>query len=619
MKPTWPVAGAIAIAGILGSEAWAGTEVFGKSMRVDYGRLAVYRLEGTAREIGEAVGMLIPRGSIPGGMTVFMSSFVEGAVFQAPAVRNRPWLRKLVRPFLALKYHRPLGRQILADEREYFEGFRKATGLEASLLRRAFLNPDVAHVMVADYMLGKLFPISTHPHAGGDGLDASSPFGCSTFIVPPEDSADGRMLFARAQDYPGVGVFDAYPSVHFIAKPGAYKYVEVTTAGIAVGGITAMNEHGLTLSLHSAMSLNADGRRTPVLSTTGRMMESARTIEEAVAVCNAFVPMSAWIMNLADVKNGAPRAARVEVNPRERRCDVDFQPRFLVSTNHYFREENRKSEIRGGPSFAENTRDRFDRITGLLGAFGRKITLEDAARILADRYDPRLRRQMSYAPAGVAALHQVAAVLFKPETREFWVSDGSAPPASRGTYVHFSFADFDRLEAFPQRSRDLDVNIARALAGTPNDISRLPALLEYQAAYTLFDRNGTANPGESWAHVDAAVRLEPAEPIYRLARGLLSLALSRAEEGIHDLASVQEDPGLDPHRRRVARFFRATGLDVIGRRAEALALYSGLVRDEATYPALREIARERLDAPAAAGVLRNIAPDLRFADTISYD
>ncbi len=87
--------------------------------------------------------------------------------------------------------------------------------------------------------------------------------------------------------------------------------------------------------------------------------------------------------------------------------------------------------------------------------------------MLADRKDGAMNRWMSYAPAGVAGLHQIAAVIFRPETRELWVSNGASLPASFGQYVHLDFNDFEDLEHFADHSRPADIDIGELLTARP--------------------------------------------------------------------------------------------------------------------------------------------------------
>ncbi len=170
-------------------------------------------------------------------------------------------------------------------------------------------------------------------------------------IIAPGHSAHGRTIFGRVLDYPGVNLYDAYPLIYYIAQPGRNRYVTVTTGGLAAGALTAMNEHGLTLSVHSVLSLDATAKGSPLMSVTTHMMEYARTIEEAAAICNQRPTAASWLMNLVDVRNGVPRAARLESSPTDRRCSLTFAPGDSLATNDDFKLRNRTRQPSLGPTF----------------------------------------------------------------------------------------------------------------------------------------------------------------------------------------------------------------------------------------------------------------------------
>lgn len=606
---------------VLHGTASAGIVRYGDSARVDYERLSVYSLKGTSREIGVAVGKLMPAGSLEEGMVPYMGRYVENMIYNMPAVRNNSFLRLLVAPLLDLYYYNSMSDRIHPDEKQYLLGLHEATGFNHDLLKHALLNPDVAHVMAADYLNGKL-PIgpSSVEEDPVRGMAKLPQFGCSTFFMPAADTTTGYSIVGRVQDYPGVGRYDAYTSVHYIAKKGKYRYATMTTAGIAVGGITVLNEHGLVISMHSALTSDADSSRGSGLTTTGRMAEEARNIEEAVAVCNANIPASGWIINVIDVKEGVARAARIEINPKKGTCGVTYAEGFQATTNHYITEEGQRREIKLGPSIDENSTDRYKRLNMLLQEKAGRMDIRDAMTVLADRADLTLGRTATFSPGGVVALHQILSVIIIPETREFWISNGWSPPSVQGRYLHFRFEDLEHIESIPNKPTHLDVDIHSVLKGTENDLSDKPAYFQYLEAFRLLDSNSSdVNPGSAWNFLDRAAKMDPFEPIFRLARGMVSLRLEKFDLAISDLFQAQRSRKLDEHRRFVAKLYLAKALDVVGRRLEAKMYFLDLRDNPAVYAPIRRVATKYLDERYPARLFGNIDLDLRVVDTLGYD
>jgi hypothetical protein len=456
------------------------------------------------------------------------------------------------------------------------------------------------------------------------------------------------MIFGRVQDYPGQGRFDAHPSVFFIAKTGRYKYLEVTTAGIGTGGITAMNEHGLTMTMHTGITYNTRIENTPGIATTSAIMEEARTMEEAQAVCNRLTPSAGWILNLADTSTGRPRAGWIEVEPSARICHLRITDpgQHLVMTNHYMQLATQAREIRVAVSVDENSRVRRQRALDLIHnvvsvptdqtSVPGKFSLSNMMALLADRYDPVAGRHIAYGPNVIAAPDQVVAVIFRPETKEVYVSNGWAPPASRGHYVRLSFSDFDDLKGLEGASgRNGDegrgpVDLARGdldprtvLANTPNDLNASMAYEKVTQAMMSLNAHGTFDPALALTYLTQAAELEPSEPLLFFLRGLLQLHLQQFEKarrtlgGAWNMASWSTG-GLDHHRAMVTRLNLGKALDVLGRRNEALSHYEAVVADATAHFRVKTAAQYFIQHAATAEDCRRVIPDLKYMDTLNY-
>ncbi len=619
-----------AIPGLYASEAPSfSIQHAGRSARADYGRLSLYRLKGGAREMGQAAGALAPRGAFDPatGMIPFMGGFVQNLLLNQDFVARNPWLRPMIGPFLEAKYYSKMGRKVHPELRAFVEGMASTSGMGAQSLFHALMNPDVAHVVVSDYLQNRLLPVPVQGREQGEPPSPSTmphSFGCTTFTVPPELTQDGRFYVARVQDYPGVGKFDAFPTLYYLARPGAYRYVQAATAGIASGVITAMNEHGLVVILHTGMTLDASAEKSPGLATTQLMVEGARSIEEAKALCDANTPAAGWIINLADVVTGSPRSAWLEVAPGANTCHLTFAEGVMISNNHYKVAANLAREIHVGPSWDQNSPDRGARarqaIEEKLGAdHSHKLSLPDVAAIMADRMDLTLGRPHAIAPGAVASIEQIKAVVFSPLTREVFISDGRAPPAARGRFIRVHFDDFENLEQFATRDTSEDFQAEDAVRGTNGDLTRYPAYEPYLAATLKLDGHSRYDVGAALPFLEQAVAAEPAEPLVRLMRGFMYLRVRRYEEGLRDLEIAAAHPGLDTHRRRVATYMRGQAFDVLGQRAAALVAYGTVSSALGVHEGLRLAAEKRQSQPATRDGLDHLSPDSKLFDFSRYD
>lgn len=591
----------------------------GKSSRETIDRLYVYKLKGDAYEIGRASAVLMPKAALKDGMFPYLADYVENMLYDTPMLKKAPLLKPLVPAFLNLKYYNKINSSMPKEELETMRGYAHVTGASMSDLKKAITNPDVGHVLVSDYMQDKILPFEAKGEFKKFVKVGPSPWGCSSFIAMPEETSSKRLIVARAQDYAGVGVFDQFPAVFYVDKPGKYKYVSIMTAGPALGVVTAMNEHGLVVALHSALSYDVNINGRPMLTLNRQIMEEAKTIDEAVAMCNATPPASGWMVNLADVVDGKPRAARMEINAREKKCLVTYTKDYSILTNHYLHDDTRKTEIKFGPSFDGHNTDRYERMTELLEDQSGKIDIESSMSILADRKDLRTGRFMSYPPSGVAAIDQVVSVVFLPETREMYVSDGLSPTASQGQYVHMNFDDLRKEDDDWKKDDNKDMSAESVIRGTDNDLSRWPAYQFVKQASIDLDFMRGNDGKKALISMNKAVNAEPEEPMFHLYRAALQMRLERPAQAIPDLKMAAASDLLDDHRRHVAEFLIGKAYDSLGRRAEAQAVYQRIASDKDVYQKIRDAAQKFNEEPFDRSELKYMDMSIKFFDFISYD
>jgi hypothetical protein len=606
---------------------------FEQSSRVQVGRLAVYKLEGTPRAIGRAAAVLAPQTILNDdkGMIPYMSNYVKNLILHQEVMQNSPVLRALIPTFLNLKYYWSLRSRILPEYKEYIEGLAESSGFSVDALTRAFLNPDVVQAVVADVVTNRILPFNLlKPQAQNVDslLQQYSNFACTSFAVPGKMTKDGKMLFGRVQDYGVAGVYDMAPSLYYIVKPGKHRYVLVSTAGIAVGGITAMNEHGFVLSWHSGLTTETEVSNYPGMITTTRMVEEAKTIEEAAAICSQNVPVSGWIMNLADVKDGKTRTAWIEVEPILKKCTLSWgEPgEVFVSTNHYRTENAKKKEIFAGPSYNGSSEDRMQRVRNYFKTnfieTKKKVGVEDVMRLLGDRWDPKARRYTAYSPSSIAAVDQIVSVVFIPETREMYVSDGITPPSGKGTYRRFSFAELDNIDLLAKNEamRSKDVDADKVLNENASNLSNYAGFNAYIEASKSLDIYSAFDIDRAIENLSLAVEAEPKEPLLRALRALTYMSEGRAEAALKDWDIVlMQGKLLDAHRALAYRIQRAKTLDALGKRQEALIDYAFVLSAKGAYKGLVSAAQKFSEHAATLDDVRRVNPSVKFIDTVSYD
>lgn len=160
-------------------------------------------------------------------------------------------------------------------------------------------------------------------------------FACSSLVVLPDKSDDGKMRFGRNLDFFSVGVLDRLSVVKvYLPEDGKLRFASIGFPGM-VGCLSGINEAGLALAVHE-VHLSSDGSpfvardAMPYTMMLREVLETCRNVDEAAALLRASARSTRLSIVMAD-----PRQAQV----------VEFTPTnlavrkpedgILACTNHF--------------------------------------------------------------------------------------------------------------------------------------------------------------------------------------------------------------------------------------------------------------------------------------------
>jgi isopenicillin-N N-acyltransferase-like protein len=109
--------------------------------------------------------------------------------------------------------------------------------------------------------------------------------GCSSYVVLPEKSATGELIFGRNFDFPPLGVLDSMHCLLVVRPDGKRPYVSIGYPGL-IGVISGINDAGLvvaTLDVYQSADGSPffDSTGTPLALTYRRILEECATVQEA--------------------------------------------------------------------------------------------------------------------------------------------------------------------------------------------------------------------------------------------------------------------------------------------------------------------------------------------------
>lgn len=380
--------------------------------RIDPTGIMEMRVSGSACERGEAIGKLIPD-----LLAAQEKAFVDKLYEMVPSAFYRRFLMYFIYIF-----NRDLGNNVPLEYRQEIKAMSEYCthdydeyGLPYRRQMQYHSAHDIGHVM-QDYML----------------------VGCTSFAVWGDRSADGELIAGRNFDF-YMGEEFAGRNLVLVERPDSgYAYISVTWPGMT-GVVTGMNEKGLTVSINASTLETPKMSATPVSLLAKKILQYSSNISEAVSnaesmktfVCESFLVCSASDGRAVVIEKTPSETAVYD--PAGKDADIDR----IICTNHY-----QSDTFAGRQANVENLRDsdsgyRYRRVEELTDSLG-KIDPESAALVLRDRRgdggaDIGMCNELS-----INQLLAMHSVIFRPCTREMWVSAG---PWQCGRYQRFCLDD----------------------------------------------------------------------------------------------------------------------------------------------------------------------------------
>lgn len=536
--------------------------------------LHVLRLEGDDYEMGWQHGAYLAE-AIGRGPLPFFARYVErlfGHAFgplAAPAARG---LSRTVGASIARRFPSWVDRAL--------DGLADGAKLDRRELEAAVTMPETFLWALSRWMKTRQFALAPR--------FAVPTFGCTSVAAFGDATSTGTFLHGRNFDYQGVDAWDTEAAVVFHRPKRGRDYVSVSSAGVLFGGVTAMNDAGLTLAVHQHLSsLDVALGGTPVGIVGDVVMREGASLDDARRLLDEHVPNGCWTYLVGSARERAMLC--YEVTPKRRAARVVDGGTFGY-TNLYLDAELAKTEVFAYPSQWRWNAGRYHRANAALDAKRGSIGPDDLAAILGDPGDPGCRIREA-----IAAVMTVGSVVFDPDRGLVWVGAGRAPTSAR------PFVAFDLATRSPRPDLGTLDGGARANA------ARLPAFEAYRDAFVAHFETGA---GAARRHLERAIALAPRESLYHFVAGLLALG-EREAEAARD-AFTQAILHGHPDAARVASFhlWRGRAYDAMKRRGDALIDYERALPGD---PAVVAAAERGLRSPWKLG---HVGVEMGFADVV---
>lgn len=527
--------------------------------RVD--RLNVLKVAGSFTEMGEQHGALLAD-QVKNGPIPYYRRMVERLLGKQLGAAS-PVVAGALQYVVGARVERALP----TFATETVTGIARGAGLDEAAFLRGCTMPD-ALLWVTSRMMQLQDPGPAVAHRLALGL------GCTSAVAWGSATTDGKLYHARNFDYHGVANWPLHATAIFHEPDDGQRYVSVSAAGVGLGGITAMNEAGLSLTVHQHMF--TDKTRlggTPIGVVGDIVMRKARSLDDAEKILRAHTPIGCWTYVVTD--GNAKQVLCFEESPdRQAPRRTTAEDAFFSYANIYLDEVLGSTEIALYGSYWRHNQGRHRRANELLRERAGSLDAAGMASILADTGDPRCRVRDS-----IAMALTVGSVVFRPEDGALWIGTGEAP-TSRGTFLPFSLGKMDHAPELGE------LRVASEADARADD-----AFAQYRQAYVAYVDD--ADPRAARDCLERAAKLAPEQALYHSTLGLLSVELADPERAVtaFDAALALGHP--DEERVAAFHLWRGRAHDLAGRREAATADY-------------RACAGRRADPPVHAAAKKNL-------------
>jgi hypothetical protein len=554
--------------------------------------LAVLRLTGSQVEMGRQHGALQ---RTLGGHEAALDYYRDMPVHMlkgsqpAGALRTLPhWLAPAID---ALTRRLDMDRPTLLRQRS--EAYMLALGLPRSRARQV-LAMDVFQNLVGVAGRLRIVPLA-------DRVAAQAVPACSSLVLWGQASRHANLLHARNFDFPGVGIWDAAPTVVLCTPDVGMRYGFASTRGADAPVVSLWNEAGLCLTTHTRLHRDVRFAGAAIVDLCHDVIRQARTCAQAEAIVRERPIASTW--GLLVSSTAEQTAVLIETTARGVAVTrPEPADRSLACTNHYLANALQPGELAPNLGYTAHSHGRRARLLrAVREAMPGGLDATDLQALLGDHEDGEQAGVERGAGGVLAQPTGVHSIVMDPQGQRSFVSIGVAP-AGRGGYAEVAW-DWTR-------DSGMDLVAPDQTSPPPRRPSRFDSGAGQQG-YGHFLRavqleTQGAEPAATAIHIARAAAADPEEPTWQLLHAGFAMRSGDDAEAGAALARALDCEHAPFYRARLLLW--ATRLaQVCGRSDEARQHRDDL--QALTHPLcapLQEVARREAIHPYDRAQLRQV-------------
>ncbi|WP_281616173.1 C45 family peptidase [Flammeovirga sp. SubArs3] len=244
-----------------------------------------------------------------------------------------------------------------------------------------------------------------------DEVEVNSSIG---FVLTGNKTYESNILVGRNFEFEVHPDFQKEKLIHFVKPLEGFKFASITWGGF-VGTVSGMNEMGLTVSTNPVESDIPTKATMPMSLITREILQYAMTVEEAF---NIALTKEAYVSETILVASAFDSTAIIIEKTPDGIDSIQMRTNELIATNHLQTEKLRENRVYD-PTYASYYKS--IRIQELINN-KEKFTVPDIASILRDTKGFENTTIGLGNKKSINSLNLHHSVIFKPNTREMWVS-----------------------------------------------------------------------------------------------------------------------------------------------------------------------------------------------------
>ena len=365
-------------------------------------------------------------------------------------------------------------------------------------------------------------------------------FACTGIITPSNTEREERFIHGRNLEQTSMmNTWNKYPTFFLMKEGDKQGFTGFGTAGLIFsGGISGMNESGLTVSLHQLNTMNTDYKlkkhtadMAPFLQQ--RVLRDATNIDEALKIIKKTEHISAWIILIGDSKTN--ESASIELHPKGAVIARSAKNAPLAQSNHYVHEAFFKKHFQSRYSnYFESTM----RLTTANKLANDPTTHKDVSWLinsLGNHYDGYDNKDRLFGRS-VARPSNIMSSIVDPEVGQIWMTIGDRPHSLQSTYAGFQI-DFKNTKLSLLENPEKTI--------TSLDSNYMKATDTYVLGYLL---NANGNPDGAYEKVVAVSQMID-DPLLWYIKAKFELKKKEYKKSLTSWEHVLEDNSIDAFLR----------------------------------------------------------------------